>query len=340
MQWGAILKDTTPIIIHKAEVTSEVWPNPLPSLNDVQSMTNSALERQVKSTNELLRRLIEEWEGKKLDNSSVNPSSSSCVVSFSQTNPQTSVTSVDDATMPNPSTQLMNHFHRWTTIQGLTPTFRMPQQTTASMFGPGYTETAPSFSMPHFSSAPYTPWGNGRTYANTSGNYQVSYSIVSYTDPIPSPSSSLGFFPNHAYHNAMWFNAYGQLEADNFGYETPPQFPFRSQPIDMTPTRATAEPCTDPNNLTNQLATILQESFNIEPKGHWRVYQKSYPDYYGQLPYPRGYRVPEFSKFSGEDGKTTLEHAGQFILQCGEASVNDALKLRIFPLSLFGTAFT
>jgi hypothetical protein len=25
-------------------------------------------------------------------------------------------------------------------------------------------------------------------------------------------------------------------------------------------------------------------------------------------------RVPEFSKFSGEDGKTTLEHVGQFIL--------------------------
>jgi hypothetical protein len=65
-----------------------------------------------------------------------------------------------------------------------------------------------------------------------------------------------------------------------------------------------------------------------------------YPDYYDQLPYPRGYRVPEFSKFSGDDGKTTLDHVGQFILQCGEASANDALKLRMFPLSLSGAAFT
>jgi hypothetical protein len=114
MQQGAILKDTTSIIIHNAEVTSEVRPNPLSSLNDVQSMTNSTLERQVKSTNELLCRLIEEWEGKKLDNSSVNPSSSSssCAVSFAQTNPQTSGTSADGATMPNPSAQSMNHFHR------------------------------------------------------------------------------------------------------------------------------------------------------------------------------------------------------------------------------------
>jgi hypothetical protein len=94
------------------------------------------------------------------------------------------------------------------------------------------------------------------------------------------------------------------------------------------------------NNLTNQLATILRESFSIEPKGRGRVYQKSYPNYYDQLPYPRDYRVPEFSKFSGENYKTTLEHVGQFILQCGEASANDALKLRIFSLSLYGTAFT
>jgi hypothetical protein len=74
--------------------------------------------------------------------------------------------------------------------------------------------------------------------------------------------------------------------------------------------RATAEPGVDPNNLTNQLTTILRESFDIEPKGRGRVYQKPYPDYYDQIPYPRGYRVLEFSKFSGDDGKTTLEHVG------------------------------
>jgi hypothetical protein len=123
-----------------------------------------------------------------------------------------------------------------------------------------------------------------------------------------------------------------------FGYETPPQ--FLPQPINMTLTWATAKPDVDPNNLTNQLATILRESFGIEPKGRWRVYQKSYPDYYDQLHYPRGYIVPEFAKFSEEDGKTILEYVGQFILQCGVTSANDALKLRMFPLSLSGTAFT
>jgi hypothetical protein len=81
-------------------------------------------------------------------------------------------------------------------------------------------------------------------------------------------------------------------------------------------------------------------SFGIEPKGRGHVYQKSYPDYYDQLPYSRGYRCPEFFKFSGEDDKTTLDYVGQFILECGEASANDTLKVRMFHLFLSGTAFT
>jgi hypothetical protein len=213
----------------------------------------------------------------------------------------------------------------------------MPQQTTTNIFGQGYMHTAPSFSMPNITSAPYTPGGNGRAYAHASGNYHAPYTTIAYTNPIPLPDSSLGFLPNHTYQNPMHFNAYGQPKADGFGYEIPPQFPLRPQLIDMMSAQATTKPGTDPNNLINQLATILRESFGIEPNGRGRVYEKLYPDYYDQLPYPRGYKVPEFSKFSGEDGKTTLEHVSQFILQCGEASANDALKLRMFPLSLSHT---
>jgi hypothetical protein len=154
-------------------------------------------------------------------------------------------------------------------------------------------------------------------------------------------SSSLDFLPNHTYHTPPRFNANGQPKASGFGYETPPQFLFRPQPVDMTPARATIEPDADHNNLTNQLTTILWESFGIESKGWERVYQKPYVDYYyNQLPYPRGYRVAEFTKFSGEDDKTILEHVGQIILQYGEASANDAIKLRMFPLSLSGITFT
>jgi hypothetical protein len=190
------------------------------------------------------------------------------------------------------------------------------------MYGQGYTHTTPSFTMPNTSSTPHTSRFNGRAYPNPSGNFQAPYTTIAYTDPIPLSGSSLDFLPNYAYQTPPCFNVYVQPEAGGFGYETPPQFPFKPQPVDMTPSRATAESSADSNNLTNQLATILRESFGIEPKGQGCVYQKSYPDYYDQLPYPRGYRVTEFSKFSGENGKTTLEHIGQFILQYGEPSAN------------------
>jgi hypothetical protein len=276
-------------------------------------MINSALERQTKSTDELLRRLIEERDRKKHDATSANPPST-CAVSFTQNNPHTSGPSTDGTSMSNPCVQSTNHFHIQTTIEGLAPNLMMPQHATANMYGQGYTHTAPIFTMPNPSSTPYTSGFNGRAYPNPNSNFQVRYTTVAYTDSIPSPDSSLGFLPNHAYQTPPRFNAYGQPKIGGFGYESPPQFPFRPQPVDMTPARATAKPDADPNNLTNQLATILHESFSIESKGRGRVYQKLYPGYYDQLPYPKGYRVPEFSKFSGEDGKTILEHVGQFIL--------------------------
>jgi hypothetical protein len=81
-QQGVILKDTVPIIIHKAEVAPEVRTNPSLSLDDVQSMINFALERQAKSNDGLVCMLIEVRDGKKLADSDVNPSSSSCPVNF------------------------------------------------------------------------------------------------------------------------------------------------------------------------------------------------------------------------------------------------------------------
>jgi hypothetical protein len=56
---GAVLMDASLITIRKAEVTPEVRPKPPLSLDDVQSIINSVLERQAKVTDELLCRLIE-----------------------------------------------------------------------------------------------------------------------------------------------------------------------------------------------------------------------------------------------------------------------------------------
>jgi hypothetical protein len=57
---GLIQKDATVINICKSEVTPEVRSNPWLSLDDVQDMINSALEKKAKSSNIMMRRLIEE----------------------------------------------------------------------------------------------------------------------------------------------------------------------------------------------------------------------------------------------------------------------------------------
>ena len=44
-------------------------------------------------------------------------------------------------------------------------------------------------------------------------------------------------------------------------------------------------------------------------------------EFYGpckENPYPMGYRIPEFSLFSREDGQSTLVHVARFIVQYGE----------------------
>jgi hypothetical protein len=43
---------------------------------------------------------------------------------------------------------------------------------------------------------------------------------------------------------------------------------------------------------------------------------------------------------SGEDEKTALKHISRFTVQCGEYSNNRNRKLRLFPNSLIGQAFT
>jgi hypothetical protein len=159
MRQGVILKDTSLIIIRKAEITPEVQPNPSLSLDIVQSMINSTFERQAKSSDELVRRFIEERDGKKL--------ADSCAVSFAQTNPQTSGTSVDDTTMPSPSVEPMNHFHSRTTIDGFAPFFGMLQETTVSIFSQGYMQTAPSFSLCQTIVWPHTLLGVMVEYTQT-----------------------------------------------------------------------------------------------------------------------------------------------------------------------------
>ena len=60
-------------------------------------------------------------------------------------------------------------------------------------------------------------------------------------------------------------------------------------------------------------------------------------------PYPRGYRIPNFSLFFGEDGQSTLEHVARFTMQFGKLANYKNFyhfNLCLFPNSLTGATFT
>jgi hypothetical protein len=61
--------------------------------------------------------------------------------------------------------------------------------------------------------------------------------------------------------------------------------------------------------VRDQIVRTLRE-FGFTPKGRARAYKKSYPEYYDTIPYPRGFRMPDFAKFNGDDSKTPYEHIG------------------------------
>jgi hypothetical protein len=68
-------------------------------------------------------------------------------------------------------------------------------------------------------------------------------------------------------------------------------------------------------------------------------YRKPYDSRFDHHSYPHGTRIPEFAKFSGDQGKSIREHIDQFLAQLGELADTEAFRVRLFSLSLTGTAF-
>ncbi|KAK1677244.1 hypothetical protein QYE76_038092 [Lolium multiflorum] len=68
-------------------------------------------------------------------------------------------------------------------------------------------------------------------------------------------------------------------------------------------------------------------------------YTKPYPNEYELIPLPPKYRLPDFTKFSGSDGSSSIEHVSRYLAQLGMISASDELRVRYFSQSLTGSAF-
>jgi hypothetical protein len=89
----------------------------------------------------------------------------------------------------------------------------------------------------------------------------------------------------------------------------------------------------------DQISTILRDQFGILPKRRTIGYTKPYPSDYDMIPLPPKYRLPEFTKFNGSEGSSSIEHMSRYLAQLGMISVSDPLQVRFFSQSLTGPAF-
>jgi hypothetical protein len=89
----------------------------------------------------------------------------------------------------------------------------------------------------------------------------------------------------------------------------------------------------------DQINAILRDQFGILPKRRAIGYNKPYPNEYDLIPLPPMYHLLEFTKFSGSEGSSAIEHVSQYLVQLGMISVSDPLRVRFFSQSLIGLAF-
>jgi hypothetical protein len=89
----------------------------------------------------------------------------------------------------------------------------------------------------------------------------------------------------------------------------------------------------------DQISAILRDQFGILPRRRTIGYTKPYPSEYDLIPLPPKYQLPEFTKFSGAEGSSSIEHVSRYLVQLGMISVSDPLRVRFFSQSLKGPAF-
>ena len=192
---------------------------------------------------------------------------------------------------------------------------------------------APNFAPSASNSAVITSVPQSSTAGNRVVNFNLQqpyYQTTSYTAPsLPSMGTGVPYGPVS--------NMYPNVSPQHVPHAQPllPELQLHNNVASMQQT-SSLEP---PQNFKDQIANVLRE-LGLEPKGKARAYQKPYLEYVDSTPYPRGFKIPDFVKFTGEDGRSTFEHIGQFLAQISEVGTSDVYKLKLFPLSLSGTAFT
>jgi hypothetical protein len=113
--------------------------------------------------------------------------------------------------------------------------------------------------------------------------YMCAY-ILDSNNPVHSVQTAVGGVPGVDADKQAWLTTYATGLSHDSTHSAP-----RVQTVD-------------------QISAILRDQFGILPKKWVIGYNKPYPSYYDLIPLPPKYRLPEFTKFSGAEGSSSIEH--------------------------------
>lgn len=93
------------------------------------------------------------------------------------------------------------------------------------------------------------------------------------------------------------------------------------------------------NNLEVMVETIVVQN-RVNVGLHRPNYTSLLSEYVLQSELPARWKVPKFTKFSGDTGESTIEHVARYLIEAGEIANNENLKIKYFPSSVMKNAFT
>jgi hypothetical protein len=65
--------------------------------------------------------------------------------------------------------------------------------------------------------------------------------------------------------------------------------------------------------MVHKMADVLQNQFGLKPKMQGQVYTPPFPEWYHRVALPHRVKPPaDFTKFSGQDDTSTVEHIARY----------------------------
>jgi hypothetical protein len=170
---------------------------------------------------------------------------------------------------------------------------------------------------------------NGGQPVQQPNPYQPTYGDMAFGSAGVPPNSTYKIAPAS---NRLQRNMYGGGYHEVMDYGAIDALP--------NPRYGTSAGMQDDDVLVQKMADLMQNQFGLKPKMQGPAYTPPFPEWYYRVILPPRVKPPtEFTKFSGQDETSTVEHIARYLMQLGEASADEAFRVRYFPLSLTGPAF-